>query len=445
MNVANLCHQLDGEESIKQLLDRLYQARICRDHPKREELLVRLTPDLVRQWLFSSRAATAVRLLDELPDRSLKEHVPELLERWFQLPTSVAGCSLERLAVLAPAKTAELLTDAARRLDGPQEVVRLCTVARAACKLGKAGKPAVVVMLQRYLDSSGIYRMYWDGLFVAAAALGIREAPDLVARGLVEMSNHGPAAESLLEEVYLRLAPEMPFLGMLFDIEFRCMGYRFIDIPELLHQDAPIDTLDYLADTTGTARLKQVVELLEEPQQHRRLAVFASRLAGALPTSAPIATRRLVYLFCLGSAAACWSTPRYSVDVMEFRQILEILSADLPVIPHLEQLTKELKKRCDGQHLAIVHRELAEARQYRGAVRVIELVSRVNNPRSAGPLLDCLTEECADEVAQAAIVALVRLGRKGKEYCLEHWDETDDTQRARLQDATLSFIPNSSA
>ena len=432
MNVANLRYQLDGEESVKRFLDRLYRARICCDHPIREELLERLTPELVRRWLFSSRAAVAIRLLDELPDRCLKEHVPELVERWFELPTSVAGCSLERLVDLAPAKTAELLVDAARRLDGPQEVVRLCTVARAACKLGKAGKPAVTVMLQRYLDSTGVYRMYWDGLFVAAAAQGIREAPNLVARGLVEMASYGPAAESLLEEVYLQLAPEVPFLGMLFDVEFRCMGYRFIDIPELLQKNAPIDTLDYLADTTGTARLQQVLALLEEPQQHRRLAVFASRLAGGLPSSAPVATRRLVYLFCLASAAACWSAPFYPVEAMEFRQILELLSVDLPVIPHLEQLMLELKKRCNTRHLAIVHRELGEARQYRGAVRIIELISRVNSPRSAGPLLDCLAEECCEEVAQAAMVALLRLGRKGMEYCREHWDELDDNQRARL-------------
>jgi hypothetical protein len=427
--------QTDGKDMVI-LLHNLYSTRIRADHNGRELLLAGVTDAQVRNGLFDSPPEIIKALLEELPDEMLGQYAQELIQRWFEVPEEASGKALERLARLAPQEAAELLLEVARRLDGPQEVTRMCGMAQAACKLGEAAGPAVDLMLERFECSAGSYQPYWDGLFAAAALLERDRVPAMVVGCLDNLDEHDMDGEFMLEAISLALAPDSPFLGNLFDIQFRGTGYYFSDVPELLRDDAPIAELDRLIELSGAADIDTVVQQMTGDGPYQPLTRFARGMAQALSSTSLAKTRRLVYLFCLAAVAARQTTSAYPVKRMDFRRLLEMLTIDLPVIPHVESLLTELHRLCDAAMLTIVHRELDEARIYRGSTRLIELIGRIGSPHSIGPLLNCLAEDCSENTVYAALEVLAGMPTGVCEYLAGKWSELDSIQ----QDWALEMV-----
>ncbi len=406
-------------------------ARVLDDHQRLGELETLFTRELVAHWLRSGEKMLAARLLETIPIPLFMAVAPELEERYFQLSMDVAYALLFRLASAEPLRALALLEEILEQANGPRSTRDLTLVVRVARLIGALANALLRRLVESCTGDGAGYHMYWSGLFRAMVALDLEDGPERIARGLVATDGPGFEGELIMHDLFVELAPGCPFMDMLMDIEFRQSGYRFADVPELFTPNVAVEEFDRLASAEGHVLLKEAVASLTEVGPAARAACFARSLVAAMPPQAPARVLRLTHLLAVAAFAAQYQCTADSWQDLEYKQLLEVASADIEYLPHEADLLAEITHRTGARELSILHRELEEARFFRGASRLVKVLAELGKPASLVPLLQCLDIETDERAGDLAAQALARYRAGGLKALREGWSEMDEFSRTR--------------
>jgi hypothetical protein len=406
-------------------------ARVLGDGERLKELEAPFTKELVCHWLQSKEKMLAARLLETIPTSLFMAVAPDLEERYFQLATEVAHALLFRLAATAPLRAVALLEEVARRATGPRHTRDLTLVVQVARVVGRPANQLLRRLVETCTGRSAGYHMYWSGLFRAMVSLDLEDGPQRIAMGLIATDGPGSEGELIMHDIFSALAPGCPFMDMLMDIEFRQSGYRFADIPELFGPKVAVEEFDRLAEAEGHSLLNEAVGSLPEVGPAAAVARFARSLAMAMPLDAPARVLRLTHLLAVAAFAAQYQCTADSWKDLQYKQLLEVASADIQELPHEAELLAQLVLRTGKQELPALHRELEAARFYRGASRLVRVLSDMRQPASMSALLWCLDIETDEGAAELAVLALARYGDAVLTSLREGWSEMDEFSRTR--------------
>jgi hypothetical protein len=415
------------------VLSQVSLARRNSDSEQAEGYLALLTQEVVERWLKQGNGHLATRLLEELPDEAVAPFADYLLNNWEVLADALAAQALIRLAGTVPDRVLELVETrlCRNRATTPH---RLWGAARALERIGPDAVPVLSRLLHQRGRTIGAHRLQWTGLLKAAAVLNLPGLAPLVRAAVTDMSTEVLDIQALLEDVYHALAPGQPFMDMLFDIELRRCGYRFEDLPELFSDEANLQELDGLAESGGPEKMARAVDLLKRLKSTLPVCRFAVELAAELPESSPRTARQMVYLFLLAAAAASYARHDFEVEGKELQHLLDVLTCDITHVPHERTIAQAIIDNGDEDKMEVLHRELDEARFYRGAPRLLGVLARLNHPSSIEPVIACLADGVDDETAHAAVAVLARHGERALEALTRRWSDLDELQRLNALD-----------
>jgi hypothetical protein len=425
--------QLNNVYVMEWLVEQMAIASLMGDEAWRQALLGTLTPGRIKHWVLSRRSSLAARLLEEISDDAVRELVPHLVGQYFSLDERVARHALLRLATCAPDEALGLMEQEVARAWRKRSALDFYRVMEAASVLGDRARPVVETLAERFIrpggeDVTGTARLLRTMVELGFSHMGARVATTLRGLGGIVLE-----VEEILSEVFHVLAPHCPFLDMLFDIEYRRCGYRFVDLPELFAEGTDVEILDRLAETPGTVRQEKVLRRLQSGGPVGKLVELTRELVAELPSRTSDQTLRAVYLFSVAVCAA-QQMRRDGWDRLEYEQLVDVLTSDVAFLPDEAALLAALEARTDESRLPQLYRELEQVREYRGTVRLVQLLARLGHASSVVALVDCLGEETDEAAADAALLTLAGWGEVVFEPLLSCWDDMDELARMRVLD-----------
>jgi hypothetical protein len=426
--------QMRDMSVVEWALTQLSGARMVDDEERIAELERLFPVPVARYWLESRNQVLAPRVMEELPMAVVAEVAAEYEARFLELDEPLARQFLLRLADLAPLRALSLLEEVVARAAGPKDALTLAFAVQATRRIGSPANALLNSVIDLCTGDGQAYHLYWSGLFGAMARVRRPTLAQDVVQALVATDGPGIEGQAILLEVFGAMAPECPFLEMLFCIEFQHSGYRFGDLPELFRQEAPIEELDRLAESLGDTRTDVVLKRLPQVGPDNGVANFARSLVDQLPPHAPKRVRRLVYLTVIAAAAAQYLCYCESWPELPYEQLVDIVTADVPFLPHENELLAHVVRSTGPRELERLHREVAVAREYRGAQRLVRVLCELHHESSIPALLSCLDGETDEAAALLAVVALARYGKAILQPLAGAWEEMDEVARMRALD-----------
>lgn len=423
--------QMRDARVLEWMFGQLRAAKVQDDDARVAGLEALFSEELVRHWLKSRQKMMAVRLLEVIPVPLFLAIAPDLEERYFRLGKDIARAFLFRLAGCEPERALSLLEAILERARGPRDSMALAFAVHVAEAIGELANPLLRRLIESCTGKTAGYHLYWSGLFKAMVHLDLKDGPQRIAGGLIATDSPGFEGEAIMHDLFAALAPGCPFLDMLMDIEFRQSGYRFADTPELFRADAPVEEFDRLAEADGHSLMGEALALLPDVGPSAEVASFCRALAAQMPRNAPPRVLRLTHLLVVAAYAAQYLCSRSTWKELEYKQLVEVATADIPILPHEDELLAQLVLRTGEKELPILHRELEAARLYRGAERLVRVLADIRHPSSLAALLWCLDIETEELAAELAVVALARYGERVLAPLRDGWPQMDEFSRMR--------------
>ncbi len=423
--------QMFDARVLNWVLSQLHAAQVLEDEGRATVLEALFSRELVNHWLDSGDRMMAASLLRAIPVTLFRAVAPALEERYFRLNNDVAHAFLFRLADCEPIRALALLEAVLAHARTPKNAGDLTFAVQVAHSIGAPANQLLRSLIETCTGKSSGYHLYWSGLFKAMLYLDLPDAPKRIANGLIATDGPGFEGEFIMHDLFAALAPGCPFMDMLLDIEFRESGYRFADIPELFRPNVAVEEFDRLAEGDGDSLLGEALDQLPDVGPAAEVARFTRSLAAAMPRKAPSKVLRLTHLLAVAAYAAQYQCTPDVWKELAYKELLEVASADIPYLPHGDELMAQLLARTGKRELKAIHQELEEARPYRGAERLVRVIAQKQRATSIAPLLHCLDIDTEEGAAELAVVTLARYGEEVLAPIRTRWPEMDEFSRMR--------------
>jgi len=430
--------QMKDQRVVGWVVDQLSAARFVNDGQRERELLPLLDEETGLRWIFSGHEVLGQRVMEEMADDVVLSTLEGIENRWWKMKKSIAARVLLRLAQASPARALAVIDklELVERTTG--ECEQLWGLKATTEYLGSVGARIVARLLERYQHKSAL-KLYMSGLVKAAVWHRLDSAPKLLAKALSPGGCHHLDVDILLDDAYFALAPELPFFRMLLDREGIFGWYKFGDLPELFADGTNIAALDDFADDVDNADLTKLLASVPDDGPYQELGEFAHRIASMLPDNCPGPNLKRFKFFVLATAAARSGRTSFTFGNKGFKWLVELLTCDIEVIPFEVELRDAIVAKAAGNKMAVLVDEMALARQYRGASRLMKVMALLLDPAFIPPLIDAMSDDSDEMGGQNAARVLAMFGDDSVAALGKRWADLDMSQRIHGTDA-LSLI-----
>lgn len=438
MRLVPVKKQMKDQRVVGWVVTQLNTARYVDNCQRERELLPLLDEETGLRWIFSGNKVLGQRVIEEMADDVVVSTLEGIEKRWWKMLKPIAARVLVRLAQASPARALYVIDELELVERTTGECEQLWSLLAASEHLGPAGARMVARLVERYQHKNAI-KLYMSGLVKAAVFHRLDSAPGLLAKALSPGGCHSTDVDILLDDAYSALAPELPFFRMLLDREGIFGWYKFGDLPELFADDADIATLDRFADDIDSADLPRLLSGMSAEGPHLALAEFAHQVAAALGEECPPPTLKRFKLFVLAVTAARLSRTTFTFGNKSFKWLMNLLTCDIEVMPFEKELIDTIVAKAAGNKTTVLVEEMALARQYRGASRLMKVVSRLLDPSFIHPLIDAMSDDSDELGGYDAGRVLALYGDDAVAALGERWADLDFVQQIHCAEA-LSII-----
>ena len=438
MEFAPRPEQMDDPLVVDWVVEALKLANEARDIGRASQLARLLNDEVLHRVLFDRGPTARFLLLEAAPADRLASVAAELLDRWTGWTDGSVPMVARSLAEHVPDELCRQLVDL---LDEKGPSVCLNHVLEGIAALGPRASEVLPGALERVAARFEPERM--PAAVCAAIKAGDPDAAVDVLCALATSESADPisvtdAVDDALAEAFSLLAPEAPYYDHFRDVQRGETDLWLQDMGMLFEPDAPLSELDDIVvefpsgeddDPTGEEGgrwLAEAEELLPGGAPEPPVVRFARRLSRELGGFAPH-TDQLVAAFVLGAVAAAHTRETFDeVGSWSPEDLIELMTVDLALNPALDALASALDRMPPAHQVFLLTGADRVARGY-GSVTVAQLMGRAGLPQLVLPLIHAMG---ADSVAaEAAGMALVRLGEVAERELLACWELLDSSQQ----------------
>jgi tetratricopeptide (TPR) repeat protein len=194
----------------------------------------------------------------------------------------------------------------------------------------------------------------------------------------------------------------------------------------LFQPNAPLDECDrILADVDCWLKTKSLLERYRSVSTVTEKAVAICTLFKE-QTSGDAAD---LTSFAVAAVLAPFERDDIGAEALSMERVLDILSLNVAVCRHVENLARRLRTFEPGTVARAVDERLKILADEWGGVHLAAMAGELRLVASAPTLIGCLAEEKGDYLCESAAKALARIGEPAERALIERWDDLDRSQK----------------
>lgn len=367
-------------------------------------------PDDFMDFLMGGPAWLRLGLLETLPIGALAGRLAELTAHWRCWDQEAWGRCLPLLVRVDPKAAIDEIDLAMGSSDGLPRGSGVPGMVTALSALGTQGRPAAQAWAGHARLSGVPLEYLWSGWF---GMLASNEAPGLAQMLLHTFQVFAPGAREVdvvIRSIFDALIPGSPALGLVLGMRTGA-GYLMEDLPELYVPSSLTRKVDGLLVASPPCDSSAVIPLLQAVQGRlpgpSRLALQLVRLSslGRWSTHAG----RLAD-FALAVVAAACERLEPQTEELPMEDLLSLLAVDLGALRDERHLISSAANRMEARHADLLERELVQAGNSQGLVRLIQVARRQRAFKVNPWMISILGRQSQREASWLAAGALVEAG-----------------------------------
>ena len=200
----------------------------------------------------------------------------------------------------------------------------------------------------------------------------------------------------------------------------------FGDLCALFHPDAPLDECDrILAEADFWPKIKGLLERNRGATPAAEKAAVVCALFEARTDADPVDLAS----FAVAAVLSPFERDDVGADALAMEEVLDILSLNIAVCRHSEQLAHRLRALEPGMVARALGDRLRMRAEEWGGIHLAAMAGELRLGATVPALIDCLADGKGDYLCEAAEKALARIGTPAEQAVIEHWNDLDRSQK----------------